>query len=397
MDETRTFHEDVTTFYQRWHALERALGPKGGLVIDFDMAPRGADPVRAYASREDAFEVLVALQRRLPGQTGLANPTFLAARLGGSETYLRALMGERLPFHSYLSRTMGIDPTPPTAEALAEGREEARRRLTDRGVAWSPEGRTQIRDRFGRSSLDGFEAELRQAARTWVARLRARVHDLPEPEYRIEVANVDAYWANWIDGSVESGVTLKVNTHPRTEYNRWSPMALAAHEIAGHAVHVACLRRAATEEGGSKVDPCALNLTVHACEAFQMEGLAQSMLTFLAEPDELDADFLALEAYRQYAKERINLAQHELEAGQPIDEVCGRLIADCPLSKPLTVRSDLRDRAWSPLMRSYVYVYAPSQRLFLQATKLEPKRQAAFLRDMLTGLWTPEQIAARVG
>lgn len=391
------FQADLTSFYQRWHTLERSLGTKGGLVIDFDVAARPPHTRwEPYASREDALDALTALRERLEHEPGLVNPRYLRQRLLGADTYLRALMGQRFGFLDAVQRMMGVWPAPLLPDELETAREAARDALGARGIPWSEEGRALITSRWGRRDLDSFEAELRAAARTFVARLCARVPGAPDPEYQIVMAKEDAYWSNWIDGDVDHGVTLRVNTHPRTSYDRWSPVALAAHEIAGHAVHVACLRLGATPEGGMRVDPGALNLTVHSCEAFQMEGLAQVMLHLLAEPGELAPDFEALERYRVYAKERVNAAQLELEEGRPVDEVCARLLADCPLSKPLSLRSDLRDRARDPLYRAYVHVYAPSRRMFMQIADLPRSAQDALLGELLFGLFTPAQIAEKI-
>lgn len=395
--ESAAFHDAVTTFYQRWHAYERAQGAKGGLVIDFDMAPRPPGAAwQPYESREEALDALESVAVLYEQGPEMANPAYMKQRLLGSDAYLRALMGEKIFYWTAVKRMMGVYPAPLDPDKLERLGAEARAALERRGVPWSAEGREQLRQRFGLADLRDFERDLRRWAGIFVERLRARVPTVPEPAYRIETACEDAYWSNWIDGSLEAGVTLKVNTHPRCSYDRYSAMALAAHEIAGHAVHVASMQLAATEAGGRRVDPSALNLTVHSCEAFQMEGLAQAMLQILAEPDEIDPDLAALELYRGYAKERVNAAQHDVEEGRPIDEVGKALLADCPLSRPVSLRSDLRDRSLNPLYRAYVFVYAPSRRSFLQIAELPRPQQDQLLSDFLFGLYTPSQIESRI-
>lgn len=388
-----TFHDQLTTFYQRWHAFERAQGPRGGLVIDFDMAPRpdGAS-YPPYESREEALDALEAVAVRFEQTPDLANPDYIKQKLIGSDAYLRALMGERFHFWTAVKRMMGVYPAPLLPDQLRALQAEAREALGACGVPWTPAGRDALRDRYGLANLTGFPDELRRWARILVDRLRARVPRLPDPAYAITFAHEDAYWANWIDGDRVRGVTLQINTHPRASYDRYSPLCLAAHEIAGHAVHVAALREAATAEGGQRVDPSALNLTVHACEAYQMEGLAQVMLHLLAEPGELDPDLRALELYRGYVKERVNAAQHDLEEGGSIDAVGRALEADCPLSRPQSLRADLRDRSLNPLYRAYVNVYAPSRRAFMKIVDLPRARQDRLLEAFLCRLHTPSQI-----
>jgi hypothetical protein len=148
---------------------------------------------------------------------------------------------------------------------------------------------------------------------------------------------------------------------------------------------VGCLR------GSPHVDPCTLSLTVHACEAWQMEGLAQAMLHLLTDGD-LPGEVAFLEAYRDYAGDVVNQAQLRVEQGEPIDRVCADTIHLCPLTKPLTIRSGLRDRSRDPLHRAYIHVYAPARKTFLRALALPRAARDRFLADVLTGLWTPDQV-----
>lgn len=386
--------EEVSTFYQRWHRLERGMGAAGGLVIDFDMAPRSLHgEVPPFPDRWAALAALRSLRGAVDAADDLWNPAFLRAKLAGAEAYLRALLGERAGAGAYLGATMGVVPVRPEPRAMQEEARELAACFAERGIAWAPAGREAWRAVLGRPSLAGFEADLRAAADALVGRLRARLPGLPRPEFGVAVVETDAYWSNWIDGTVEAGVTLQVNTHPRIEYQRHSHLALAAHEIAGHACHVAGLRGAA---GAGRLDAAALNLSVHSCEAFQMEGLAQAMLHLLLPADEIPADLRLLERYRAFRGARVNAAWLDLEAGAPVDAVCAALERDLPLAGPLGLRSGLRDRSASPLYRCYITVYAPARALFMRAVGLAPAAQARFLEAAVMGLWTPAQLARLV-
>ena len=67
----------LSTFFQRWHRLEKGRGAKGGLVIDFDMAPRALheDP-EPYPDRWAALAELRMLRAELekykPGMSARA-------------------------------------------------------------------------------------------------------------------------------------------------------------------------------------------------------------------------------------------------------------------------------------------------------------------------------------
>ncbi len=388
----------ISTFYRRWHLLEQSKGKAGGLVLDFDMV-RPQD-VPAYGDRLAALAELDQLRSAVAATSGLPNPAYLAQKLAGSAAYLRALLGERRPFSAYLSATMGIEPQRISDSVLQARAAELAKDFADRGVVWGPAGREAYGHTFGRPTMDGFNDELRSTAVLLIQQLQGIHEGIPDPSYRIEVVQADAYWSNWIDGSLADGVTLKVNTHPRIEYRTTSALSLAAHEIAGHAVHVGCLHQSAAPEVG-RVSPCALNLTVHACDAFQMEGLAQTMLHHLdcetALPDgNLSDDHRLMERYREHSGDCMGNAQLLMEDGASIDEVWALARRWLPLNAEMSLSSGLRDRSRDPLLRSYIHVYAPSRRLFMQAIALPAPERRSFFELALRELWTPAQLQALV-
>lgn len=384
------FHGEVTRFYRRWHALERAFGPEGGLVLDFDVAP-GPEEAEPYADRAEALRALTSLREKLPSD--LLDPEMVDAKLDGAEAYLRALMGERSSFEDHLWRMMRIRPRRHDPEALAALRAELEEAFGARGIRFDERGRDAFTLRMGSVSGAEMAPDLRRHAAGFVERVKQLVGDLVDPDYHVSVVEEDAYWSNWIDGTRSTGVRLRINTHERIEYNRHSAEALAAHEIGGHAVHVAALRREA-ELG--RLDPCLLNLAVHSCEAFHMEGLAQAALWALSDPDALHPDLRLLERYRDYVSAVLNDAQIDTEAGLPLDEAVASVMRACPLLRRISVRSNLRDRLENPLYRTYVHVYPPSRALFLRAVDLEETRRRAFFREAWTRLLTPVQLESRL-
>jgi hypothetical protein len=144
------------------------------------------------------------------------------------------------------------------------------------------------------------------------------------------------------------------------------------------------------------VDGAALNLAVHSCEQFQLEGLAQTVIYLIAEEGEVPEALELDHKLRGYHAALTNNAQIELESGRPVDEVIERLLLEDPFLPPLKAFSDLRDRARHPLYRAYMFVYAPSKRKFLTAGSLSKTKRIEFLRRMYTRLWTPAQIDSQL-
>ena len=84
---------------RRWDALERSHGEAP--VIDFDCAPPENRP-RPFENRFTALDEL----SRLRSDTNKQHPA-LKAQLDAHIAYLRALIGEQLPFDQYIVTTQG--------------------------------------------------------------------------------------------------------------------------------------------------------------------------------------------------------------------------------------------------------------------------------------------------
>ena len=384
----------ISRFYHRWHALEAALA-EGVQVLDFDYCPREdlSDGEPPFTDRLEALRHLERLRERLADGAagGLCNAEFLALKLTGSAAFLRALMGERIPFGPYLRATMGIDPEPVPTQEIEALRSELEQTFSKLGIPFSPEGKPAYDRYMVMRDTSGFGDALRREADRWVGLLQGRVGLMAQPAYGIEVVSEDAYWANWIDGSVAAGIRLRVNTHPRITFLNGCETGFAVHEIGGHALQL--LELDAARRAG-RVDGAALNLTVHSCEQFQLEGLAQSVLLLVAEEGEIPEALAIEHLLRRYHGAVQNNAQLEIEAGRPVDEVVEEVLGRSPFTTPLKALSDLRDRGRHPLYRAYMHVYPPSLRKFLTACELSPARRREFLRLMYTRLWTPDQIDA---
>lgn len=388
---------EISRFYHLWHALEARLGSDGGSVLDFDFCPRDQLPPldAPFADRLDALRILETLRDALTRSTAtdFHNFEYLQQKLLGSSYYLRALMGQRFHFTEYLQACMGVPPEPASEVQLQALYHRVGECCEVLGLpfegAREGDGLESIDQRMTERDHHRFAAELSEAATVWVARLHGLLELSAAPQYRIEADSVDAYWANWIDGSLDAGIRLRINLHPRISFHKGSSVGYAVHEIGGHALHVLEMNLA-REQG--YLDSAGLNLTVHACEAFQMEGLAQTVLELVSEPAERSPELQFDIALRTFHSALLNNAQIELEAGAAVDDVVRWLMRKSPLIRPMRILSDLRDRMKNPLFRSYIHVYAPSRRTFLTACSLPLPKRLAFLKKMYTGLYTPRQI-----
>lgn len=386
----------ISKFYHRWHALEANLG--GGVqVLDFDFCPREdlSNIETPFLSHLEALRQVEELRNSLViiKPESLCNADFMSQKLAGAAMFLRALMGERIAFEPYLRATMGIEPEIISSYEVEALRAELEERFSRLGIPFSADGKAAFEQYIVLKDVSQFEHLLRTEATRWVKILQQRIGLTAQPIYEIEVVSEDAYWTNWIDGSLNSGIRLRINTHPRITFLKGGATGFAVHEIGGHALQMLELD-AARRDG--EVDGAALNLTVHSCEQFQLEGLAQTVMYLIAEEGEIPEALEIDQKLRGYHAVLTNNAQIELESGRPVEEVIERLLAEDPFLPPLKAFSDLRDRARHPLYRAYMFVYAPSKRKFLTAGALPKTKRIEFLRSMYTRLWTPAQIDSQL-
>lgn len=383
----------ISRFYHRWDALERTLGSDGGSVLDFDFCPRAhvRNLEGPFESRLAALRVLEDLRRDLAGApaSALANAEMLAARLEGSAAYLRALLGQYYSYAEYVHLTMGHMPVATPPERLETLRNAAVQALARVGIPFEERSKELYEQRMVEENVQVFIAELEAEIPARVDAIRRSVGLSAEPYWRLEIQAADAYWANWIHGGLDEGIILKINTHPRIRFNRHSGIGFAAHEVGGHALNVLELARSAQN---GLLDSPLLCLTVHACEAFQMEGLAQTVLELTTDVSSLPVEVQIEDALRALSGALMNDAQLRLEAGEDVITVYNWLKQQNPLLKDHKVLPELRDRARNPLYRSYIGVYAPSKSFFQRAHALPWDVRMSFLRQVYSALYTPRQL-----
>jgi hypothetical protein len=102
-----------------WDALEQRNGAKA--IIDFNVA--GVVDGEDFEHRLDVLDALLELQRSChPG-------SFAGRRLTAHEAYLRALMGQQIPFEAYVSATQAVCPALLPDEQLGDARQAAEARV----------------------------------------------------------------------------------------------------------------------------------------------------------------------------------------------------------------------------------------------------------------------------
>ena len=217
--------------YRGWDQLEQANG--GPSIVDFDLAP--ASKSIRFRNRFEVLDKLRKLKQEMTGDDGSA--PFLRSRIGGSIAYLRALMGEDIPFDTYIVRTLGVGVNSIPESALAAARTDVEQWLARFELRYERKGRERFERKFLLHDRTAVKSGIVDSKQLWLSRLRS--FSIPVPtgiKLTVRFASVDEYWANWIAGSRTRGFDLAINLHPRKKYLRGGPLALCLHEICGHGV-----------------------------------------------------------------------------------------------------------------------------------------------------------------
>jgi hypothetical protein len=388
-------NHEIASFYRRWHDFESSQ-QDNAQVIDFDFWPgeiEGNYP--RFDNRFGVFKSLGSIQERLAAADpkDFSNHTFLTQKLKGSNAYLRALMGERIPFQEYISATLGFQPVRLDESMFAAMVEDLQEPLTKKGITWRSEDAERYREATNYGDPRRFGEEIRRRATYWVEKVRQMLGLEVEPHYTVEEASEDEYWTNWIDGGLKNGIRLRVNVHPRIRHRKGQDIGLAAHEIAGHALQIFELN---DQRCQGKIDPVSMLTTVHTCELFQQEGLAQSVIHLVGEMSEFGEDFLVQDMVEQYHLAVLQNAHLDLEEGRSVAEVIDHVLGIAPFIEERRVISDLRDRSRSPFFRALMFVYYPSKVEFLRARQLPKEVRQTFLRSQYQQFHTPGQISMQL-
>jgi hypothetical protein len=340
----------IVSVYRGWDTFERSHG--GPDIIDFDLSQ--SESSVSFNSRSQILTALHELRDQL--STGAPEEEFLRTRLQGSILFVRALMGEQIPFAKYVKETLGVHPEPFSSAEI----QDARRELEEHLAPFDLQVKSECRERFETSLLihdpeaiwDGIIGD----QELWLARLRAAGIPVPKKLHlKVEVAKVDAYWSNWISGSLREGITLKINIHPRKEYDLGRPLALCLHEICGHAAQMSIWRELIRE---GALDPACGVTVVHAPEALVSEGIGQTVSDVFGDQEQFPPIFRLSRALQYYTLLVLHNAHLLIYEGLPIEDVLEYARGHLPLANPGMLESELRDRGTNPLFKTYQLSYA---------------------------------------
>ncbi|UGT61339.1 hypothetical protein [Nocardia asteroides] len=354
------------------HELTRGAPP----VIDYDFhppAPAGAiEPV----DRLTTFLRLRALR------ADCAEPA-VAQRVDADSAYLRALMGERIPLDDYVRATQGCPATGWDADYVAERGRVARECLDAAGIGWGPEAMAELTAAEGPIEPANAPAAIRAAAADYENAVRTATGSDAPYRLSIETAEVDAYWAYWLDGAGDR-VRLRLNTR-NAQYTEVRARQFALHEVLGHGLQSASIAARCAKEDV----PWVRLLSVHGPQQVLLEGWAQAMPLFVAADDRQLATRVRLDHYTQLVRAELHL---RLESGVPIERCADLARRRVPWWTDRYIADLLADRGANPQLRSYLWAYAAGIDWFVHLAEAPAATVDTVLRAAYRAPLTPGEL-----
>ncbi|MFY1637415.1 hypothetical protein ACN27F_29795 [Solwaraspora sp. WMMB335] len=384
----------IETVLLAWDGYERRRGTAP--VVDYDCRPAsGGDPAPAggsasgghqppgpAASRYAVLDELTALA----ADPGCADDVRLRARVDADATYLRAMLGERLPLADYVRRTQGCGTAGWPDDHVAEVGARARASLADLGVGWGERTLTDLAAGEGVLRRQDAPDAIRQAVTDLEPLVRVATGTDAPYELTIEDVAVDAYWSYWLDGA---GPRARLRLNLRAaEFTEVQARVFALHEVLGHALQSASwhARWSSADDGAVRL------LAVHTDAQVLLEGLAQALPLFVIGDDAEAVARVRLAHYTQLVRAGLHVAIND---GVPVADCVAWARARVPIWTGEDIGNALTDRGVDPHLRSYLWAYPAGIDWFVAlADTGGPDAVARVLRAAYRGPLSPDDLAA---
>ncbi|MGH3830075.1 MAG: hypothetical protein ACRDRS_06415 [Pseudonocardiaceae bacterium] len=358
------------------HEIER----RGTGIITYDCSP---DDYQAFSrNRLTTLERLESLAVAAEQQGNSELTTAIQSNIA----YLRAILGERLSLSEYIKATQGSEIGRWRPDYLDERRAIALEQLDTIGIAWNKETRAEVENFEGALSITDVPDALRQEAARLLPDLRKATGTTAGYELSIELVDIDAYWAYWVD-VVRDQAHLRLN-RKNSSFTPTRIRQFAVHEILGHALQCASFYATCTKGPTSWLR----KFSVFGNHQVLFEGLAQALPLFIAPDDYRLLAHVYLDHYLQLVRAELHVAINDGTGVQECATLARRLV---PFWTNSNIADMLADRSVDPLLRSYLWSYPAGVDWFVALAEDAPdSTRQAVLRACYEAPRTPAQLHA---
>ena len=361
-----------------WDRFESKI--QGPSIIDFNLPGFSDQSAEThYGARAEVLTDLVRLQN---DPEVIANP-LVSKKMRAQEAFLRNLMGEHWDFFDYIEATQGFTPRLFTEQELSAQRNEMTEALSDLDITDDANLEKNLEaadDKIPEAEIGRF---YRRIADRNTEVLEPIIGTVPYFNFKVEFADVDAYWSNWVDGE-KMDYRLQFNRRNVKEHLVGPSSLLAFHEISSHLLQAAILNR---QIGQGTVPRCMGLTTVHGPEQFQSEGLAQSLTYFLDTADSQNPFLIAKREISQYKWMVDNNLHIMINTGSTIEECVTYGREYMPFKPRIQIAHSLSSKVNNPQFRCYEHVYGASAFFFKEIAQRADGQQKTALLNRIYNEW----------
>ncbi len=366
-----------------WDNLEQRNGARA--VIDFNVS--GVLSGQHFDHRYDVLRALIELK------DACEECSLAFERVAAHEAYLRALMGQQLPFGDYIRATQGVVPSLFDESYLDVVRADAEQQLVEIGVNPREPVHPQLDELDPPLPLVAAEKSFHTFLDNHLHGLETLINEDLSFDLTIIPVEVDEYWSYWVDGTA-SRFRLRLNQR-KASFSLTECLQFTFHELIAHCGQMHAWSGRISE--GALAAYFGIT-TVHTPEQFMLEGLAQT-LPLLIRSEVLTANPIlqARMTLMRYELLIRNNLHYMINRFAPIEECLAYYEQRSFRRKTLDLLNDLVSRSVDVLYRSYQYVYPVSCEFFWDAAEgLTPDACAQLVRSCFREPHTAEDLRSLV-
>jgi hypothetical protein len=360
---------------RRWDALERSHDEAP--VIDFDCAPPANKP-HPFENRFAALDELSQL-----GSHANEQHLVLKAQLDAHIAYLRALIGEQLPFDQYILMTQGCVPRGWSPDYIEHRARIAKNALESLGISWNSHTWLNIRGLSEQLPATDVASAIKDYADRYEPTIRRLVDTNAKFNLTIEDAEVDAYWSYWLDGAGHDA-RLRINKK-NASFSRVDAYRFALHEVLGHALQYSSL----TAQEESNIVEWPRILAVHCPHQVLFEGLAQVLPWIACPEDKIVEARTRLDHFTNLIRGQIHVL---LNRGGTIVDCRDFARRQVPWWTDEEIAREFYDRSRNPQFKSYLWAYPAGMDWFIRLVETGGPPLPEVLREAYRRPLTPSEL-----
>ena len=357
--------DEVERLLLQWDAYEIEHGHEG--IVDYDCRPDGGDPDPLPLDRTEVLarlSELLSLAERSRHQE-------IIERVTADRAYLRALLGEHVPFAEYVRETQGAGAAGWTETYLDQCGESVQRLLDDRGIPWDQSSLEALTDQEGLISAADVPSAIRQAAAEFEDDVRALADTDARFEVVMEPVSEDAFWEYWLNGRANF-VRLRINVN-RLRLSRVRVRQFAVHELLGHGLGFSSM----SERAAAGDDRWVRILSVHCPYQCTFEGLAQALPLFLPRSDPDLLTRTRLHHYLMLVRGQVHIRAN---TGTSVARCSAYAKARVPFWTDEEINGLIENQTANSLLRSYLWSYPAGMDWFVRLSDAPAEKQAQVIR-----------------